>query len=154
MFINREDLFHMERQAIDYTVFVNAEMAEALIDVTYHALPFLIGAVISGVGLYGIYEIALMMDIPRAVAWIWYLSSPTQPWLETITMLSCIITMGCIAYAGYSVICDLDGCLEKAKTERAALLERIDALEKENESMRSIFRKMVTLSEQDLKKIQ
>ena len=135
----REELFHMDRRAIDYTMFVNGEMADAFIDIVYQGGPYLIGAIALGITIYSVYVMSVLMDIPRTISWAWYLVVPSQTWLDTGLFLSSFIGMIFIGYIGFIMISDLDTCLEKAKNERLKLLAKIEALEKEKDSMRMIF---------------
>ena len=132
----RGELFHMDRHAIDYTILVNQVIVDDAIHIIYHGLPYVIGAVTLGIALYGIYEIA----------WIWY---SNQSLLDMTLTLSCIIATGFITYFGYSMISELDTCLEKAKNERIELLARIETLENEKKTMRDIFKKFIAISEDD-----
>ena len=150
----REDLFHMDRRAIDYTVFVNGEMADAFLDIVYQGFPYLIGAITLGITMYGIYAMFVLMDIPRAISLAWYLSRPVNSWLDLSLVLSSIMVGTAIVYLGYTMISDLDTCLEKAKNDRLELLAKIEALEKEKDSMRTIFKQMIdTLSEDEFKQL-
>lgn len=138
----REELFHMDRRAIDYTAVVNGEMADAYLDVVYQSFPYMIGSMIVAVSMYAM---SILMDIPRA----W-----NQSWLDTGLFISSVIGTIIIGYVGFLMIGDLDACLEKAKNDRLQLLAKIEALEKEKESMRMIFTKMVAaISEDEFKKL-
>lgn len=150
----REDLFHMDRRAIDYTAFVNGEMADAFIDVVHQGFPYLIEGIVIAVGVYGIYAMSVFMDIPRMISWVWYLTRPVNSWLDTGLFISSVIGLGFIGYIGFLMISDLDICLEKAKNERLELQAKIEALEKEKESMKNIFKQMIaTLSKDEFKKL-
>jgi hypothetical protein len=158
----REELFHMDRRAIDYTQVVNGEMADAFINLVYNGLPYFVGAItlgasIYGASIYGIYIIYGVIEFLREISWVWYLCRPTQAFtfpsfLDMVLTISSLITITFISYLAYAMIRNLDTCLERAKHKRLELLAKIEALEKENESMRMAFKQIVAISQDDVNK--
>uniref|UniRef100_A0A6C0E0N9 Uncharacterized protein n=1 Tax=viral metagenome TaxID=1070528 RepID=A0A6C0E0N9_9ZZZZ len=122
----REDLFYMDRTAIDYALFVHEEIAEAF----YQSSPYFVAAIAIGGSMY------------------------TMSCIDVALFLSSILSIVALGYFGYMMISELDTCLEKAKNERLALLAKIETLEKEKESMKTVFKQMMgSISEDEIKKV-
>ena len=122
----REDLFYMDRTAIDYALFVHGEIADAF----YQGSHYFVAAIAIGGSIYAMSSIDIAL------------------------FLSSILVIAALGYFGYMMISDLDTSLEKAKNEQLALLAKIETLEKEKESMKMIFKQMMrSISEDEIKKL-
>ena len=150
MFSSKAELFHMDNLDIQYTGMVSVQMMDSMLNIMYCGFPYLLMSFGGVIMAYGVYAIAKFMDIPRAFTWAWYLLTFCQR-MDIISVVVSIISVILISYMAYSMISDIDSCLERAKTEQLELLARIADLENENATMKGIFKKMVSFTQDDLK---